>query len=171
MMGERLQRHGVVVVLQSTAVGGMESHAVDLAGEYVRRGLPTRVVVPEGPAFDGVARRAHANGARVTRANTDGRDGRVGQLRRWWHLARVLVTSRAAAVHLHTGGATGGLAVLITARLLTGAAVVLTEHDVPGPEPSVRQKVTRRLVDHCCHTVVGVSRRNARRRRQRLGMG
>lgn len=169
MIGKRRPRP-VVIVLQSTAVGGMESHAIDLAGEYVRRNVPTSLVIPEEATFDGIAQRAQAKGVRVARLTTDGRNGRGAQLHRWVSLARLLVSTRPGAVHLHTGGATGGLAVLATARLLTRAAVVLTEHDVPAPRPALRQMLIRHLVDRFCHTVVAVSRRNARLRRERLGM-
>lgn len=154
-------RHVVLGVL-ATAPGGMETHAIDLAGEYVRRGIRVQAVVPGDATVDSVAQRFAASGAEVHRLGTEARHGRFHQLRDLVRLAWLLRRARPQVVHLHSGRAIGGLAFLTVARLVSGAVVVLSEHDVPrGPFP-LRDRIRRRLVDRAAHVVVAVSRRNAR---------
>ncbi|MFN8558317.1 MAG: glycosyltransferase family 4 protein [Dehalococcoidia bacterium] len=159
----------IVLALQTTVVGGMETHCVDLAAEFIRRGHRVDVIVPEAPAFDALAGRFGAASALVTRLDTDARHGRVDQLRRLLALARLYRGLRPDVVHLHTGGATGGLAVIAAARAVTSAVTVITEHDVPATHPGLGQRLARFALDRCSHAVVAVSQRNAGLRRERLG--
>jgi glycosyltransferase involved in cell wall biosynthesis len=167
-MSARRSIRRVAIVLQSVAVGGMETHAVDLAGEYVRRKLAVMAVVPAGAPFDGLADRFATAGATVERLNTDSRSGRAGQVRGLARLARALRRFRPDVVHVHTGGATGGLAPVAIGRVVTRATVGITEHDVPGESPRRGQRVARQALDRLAHLVVAVSRRNARLRQERL---
>ena len=163
----------ILLVLQSadppTAPGGMEAHCLDLAAELIRRGLCVAAIVPETETFDTLAARLQSAGATVTRLNTDARHGRGQQLRRWLRMARQIRRWRPDVVHLHVGGATGGLEVVATARLLSRARIVVTEHDVPDAQPRPSQRINRRAMDRLSHVLVAVSRRNAALRRERLG--
>lgn len=159
----------VLLVLQSTAIGGMETHAVDLAAEYTRRGLVVAAIVPEHTNFDPLAERFRLAGARTTRLDTDARAGRTAQFARLRLLVRECRGWRPDVVHLHTGGATGGFAVIALARLVSAAIVLSTEHDVPAPGPGSRRRVERYVMDRLSHALVAVSRRNASLRMQRLG--
>jgi glycosyltransferase involved in cell wall biosynthesis len=159
----------ILFVLQTTAVGGMETHVVDLAAEFVTRGATARVVVPEDAEFDSLAARFEAVGAIPLRLDSDARQGRLAQVSRAWAFIRLLRRARPQVVHLHTGGATGGLLPLLLARTFARGSVVLTEHDVPVKKPTRRQRWKRRAVDRICHLVIAVSRRNAGIRRSRLG--
>lgn len=158
----------ILFVLQSTAIGGMETHCVDLAAEYLRRGLQVAIVVPAVDELDPLAERFAATGTEVSRITTDARDGRLAQLGGLASLARLIRGLRPDAVHLQTGGATGGLAVIALARLLSGGVVAITEHDVPVPVPGRRQRLARIAMDRCAHLVIAVSRRNAAIRRARI---
>jgi glycosyltransferase involved in cell wall biosynthesis/SAM-dependent methyltransferase len=158
----------VVIAVQSVALGGMEQHALDLAAELKQRGIEVRAIVPPDSVGGALAQRFAAAGMPATRLATDARLGRLAQLRGLWRLLRLLRAWRPDAVHLHTGGATGGIAVVALARLV-GAAAVLTEHDVPAPAPGRRDRLARRAVGRLAHAVVAVSQRNARVRQARLG--
>lgn len=160
----------VVVVLQSTAVGGMEAHVGYLAGELRRRGLDVAVVVPEAQIFDQLAASISAAGATVMRLDTDARRGRAHQVRSTIRLLRLLRDHGADVVHLHTGGATGGLIVVLASRLGSSATVVVTEHDVPEETPRGWDRWTRTLMDSMLHCLVAVSRRNAALRLERQGV-
>jgi glycosyltransferase involved in cell wall biosynthesis len=154
-------------VLQTTAIGGMESHCIDLAGEYVRRGITVLAVVPGAAAFDVLEDRFRAAGAAVHRMDTDARRGRRRQMQQ---LARFISRARSFhpdVVHVQTGGATGGTAVVAIARLI-GAVAVITEHDVPDERPSWRARASRYALDRATHALIGVSRRNARLRSTRI---
>jgi glycosyltransferase involved in cell wall biosynthesis len=159
----------IALILQSVAVGGMETHCVDLAAEYVRRGIKVLAVLPEAPLFDDLASRFRAGGAAVARLDTDARAGRLAQLRRWPRLIQTLRSFDPDVLHEHTGGATGGFSMIALGRCLTRATVAITEHDVPVLRPPWQQRLARHGIDFCSHAVVAVSRRNARLRAERLG--
>jgi glycosyltransferase involved in cell wall biosynthesis len=126
-------------------------------------------VVPEGPLFDGLAGRFPAGGARVERISSDARGGRRRQAAGLARLARTLRRFGPSVIHLQTGGTTGGLAVVALARAMTGAIVVLTEHDVPDERPGWRKFLAKRATDRLLHGLIAVSRRNASLRRARGG--
>jgi glycosyltransferase involved in cell wall biosynthesis len=158
----------VALVLQSTALGGMEAHCRYHAAELVRRGLRVSVIVPRDAAFDELAGAVRREGCAVARLDTDARRGRLRQLAGAIRLWRLVRSARADVVHLHTGGATGGLLTVAVARLAR-ATVVVTEHDVPAGVPRARDRRARRLLDRLAHCVVAVSRRNAGLRLAALG--
>lgn len=158
-----------LLILQTATIGGMESHCIELAAELGRRGATVMAVMPEGAALNPVADALRRGGAAVERIDTDGRGGRLAQLTRIVRLARRARHFAPDVVHLHVGGATGGLAAVLIARLATRAVVVVTEHDVPSPSPALKQRINRRLLDRAVHVLVAVSRHNAHLRLQRLG--
>lgn len=157
----------VMFVLQSTAIGGMESHCVDLAAELARRGHDVFGVVPAGAPFDPLAERFAAGRTAVRRLNTDGRAGRIAQVFDLLRLSRLLSAVRPNVVHLHLGGATGGTAVVALSRLF-GAVTVVTEHDVPGEKTRPLARASRFVLDRLAHVLVAVSRRNAGIRLSRI---
>jgi glycosyltransferase involved in cell wall biosynthesis len=161
----------VVLVLQSVMVGGMETHVRYLAQELRRRLIEVAVVAPVGKGFDAFASAVESEGSDVVRLDTDARAGRLRQLRAAFRLRRLVRRRGADVLHLHTGGATGGLFVVAVARLATRAAVVLTEHDVPGERRSRWDHVARVAMDRLLHCLVAVSRRNASLRLERQGVG
>ncbi len=158
----------VMLVTQSTAMGGMEMHVQYLCAELLRRRVSVSAILPRGQAFDALALRCHALGASVLRLDTDGRNGRRAQVGDWMRYLRWARLQRPDVVHLHTGGATGGMAVAAASRWLLRATVVRTEHDVPEDHPCRRLQLSSRLADAGCDVVVAVSRRNAELRRTRL---
>jgi glycosyltransferase involved in cell wall biosynthesis len=169
----------VLLALQTVAIGGMETLCVDVAAELHRRGIDVAAVIPRNPPFDILQERFQAAGASVYRLNTDSRASRLVQLKDLVSFVRLLRRWRPDVVNLQTGGATGGLAAIALARLVTPATVVATEHDVPvRPRPSLRHAssrslswVVRALLDRLCHAVIAVSRRNAGLRRKWLDPG
>jgi glycosyltransferase involved in cell wall biosynthesis len=145
----------------------METHCRYHVAELRRRGVRVDVVVPEASELDGLA--GFFPGGAVLRIDTDARRGRARQLLNSWRLLRAIHRARADAVHLHTGGATGGLFVVAAARLGSRATVVITEHDVPAEEPSRWDRFARAAMDRLTDCVVAVSQRNASLRIERLG--
>ena len=158
----------LLLIVQSTGLGGMETHVIDAAAEFVRRGSEVRVVIPTGAGLDELARRAEAGGATVWRLDTDDRHGRARQVRALVRFASALVRWRPDVVHLHTGAAKGGLPALLAARLSPGTTVVMTEHNVPEGRQGGRQRLRQRTLDRGVHALVAVSRRNARLREEHL---
>jgi len=149
----------------------MESHCLELAAELARRWIAVTVVVPCAGMFDVLASRLRSTGAEVERIDADARNGRIEEARSLFQFARLVRRVRPDVIHLHTGGATGGVAVVALARLLSTATVVVTEHDVPDTHPFLYQRLGRLVLDRLMHTLVSVSRRNAALRRERLGVG
>ncbi len=157
----------IVLALQTTDVGGMESFCIDLAAEYTRRGMQVTALVPEPAPFDVVEQRFRTAGADVIRLDTNERGGRRAQAGRWLRVVRALRALHPDVVHVHVAGGTGGVATVATARLATRATVILSEHDVPPEHPSLRQRITGRIIDRAAHATVAVSRRNGRLRSAR----
>lgn len=154
--------------MQSVAAGGMETHAVDLAAEYARRGIETSVIVPRDAGLDGTAQRFESCGVAVHRLDTDARAGRADQVKQLKSALSLLRTLRPDVVHVQTGGATGGAAAVILGRM-AGARVCITEHDVPSERPATSQRLARKLLDSLVHAIIAVSRRNGNLRFERLG--
>ena len=157
----------VLFVLQTTTIGGMESHCVDLAAEFSRRSITVRAVVPKSQEFAPLADRFLGVGIAVNRIDTDARTGRLAQVAQLVRLGFILREFRPDVVHLQTGGATGGAAVAGIARL-AGAVSVVTEHDVPVERPTRQARILRVLLDRCAHVLIAVSRRNAALRISRM---
>jgi glycosyltransferase involved in cell wall biosynthesis len=158
----------VMLVLQSTSVGGMETHCVDVGAELAHRGVEVLAIVPESAAFDELVERFLRAGATVRRLDTHGLHGRFRQTLRLLSLIQICRQWRPNVVHVHTGGATGGLAVVLAARHAAGAVTVITEHDVPVLSPSTHQRLARWTMDRQVHAIIAVSKRNARLRADRL---
>lgn len=160
----------LLLVLQSTGLGGMETHTVDIAREFTRRGTEVTVVQPGFPKSDDLADRFRDAGVTdVIELVTDARYGRVRQVPRLLRYLRIVRKVRPNVVHLHTGGATGGFAVIAATRLVSRASVVITEHDVPHEHRPLVDRIGRHLIDRYAHGVVAVSRRNANIRAERAG--
>ena len=160
----------LLLVLQSTALGGMESHCVDITREFSRRGSAVTVVLPDFPRAEELRERFGEAGAnRVFTVGTDARNGRLRQLVGLIRYIRILRSASPSVVHLHTGGATGGFAVVAISRALSRAATLLTEHDIPREKQHIGDRLSRRMVDRLAHGVIAVSRRNAGLREERAG--
>ena len=158
----------VMLITQSVAMGGMETHVRDLALEYVRRGMNVALVLPAGAPFDRIAGSCGTGGVEVSRIVTDRRQGIGAELRGLATLAATIHAFKPQAVHLHTGGATGGLAPLLVTRLCSRATTVRTEHDVPTEHPRRLFRFTTAVTDRLTGGLVAVSRRNAGLRAARL---
>ena len=159
----------LVLGVQSTSPGGMETHCVDLAAELVRRGVAVTAILPEPALFDPLSERFRIAGAEVVRLETTAYRGRAAQLRRVGSLLGLMRRIRPDVVHLHTGGATGGLLFVLSARLASSARVIVTEHDVPAERPPLSNRLSRFALDRLAHGLVAVSERNAGLRQARLG--
>jgi glycosyltransferase involved in cell wall biosynthesis len=158
----------ILITAQSWALGGMESHALELAREFARRGLEVGVILPTAGAYDGLASAAAAAGIACWRLDTHPVAGRGNQLRGLLAFVGILRRWRPDVVHVHTSGGRGGLAVVLLTRALSRASAVLTEHDVPPSAPSRLHVWTRAVVDRSLDSLVAVSRRNADLRLARL---
>lgn len=159
----------ILFLLPTTQIGGMETHCVDLAGEFTRRGLAVAAVIPESRDLDLLETRFRAAGADVRRLDIDARRGRLTQARGWPRLVREIRAWRPDVVHVQTGGPSGGVSLVAAARFGTPATVILTEHEVPSDSLPRRQRVLRPWMDRWSHALVAVSRRNAALRAARLG--
>jgi glycosyltransferase involved in cell wall biosynthesis len=147
----------------------MENQCVDLAMAFVQLGVEVAALVPESELFDPIAARVIAAGASVIRLDTDNRRGRAAQMLRLARLFGTLRKLRPDAVHVHTGGVTGGVAIAAAARLATDAAVVLTEHDAIFKKPGMRLLLANRAKDSFLHALIALSAMNVNLRRKWLG--
>ncbi|MCC7367594.1 MAG: glycosyltransferase family 4 protein [Chloroflexi bacterium] len=166
----------VLYILQSTAIGGMESFCGDMAHDLAGRGIEVRIIVPVAKRFDVLERRLTAGGAKVHRIDVyaDRTGGQRYPSLGYWRglLTRYIPLLRSwqpDVVHLHRGNVIGGMPMLGLARLLTDASVLYTDHDVPFPGLKRRHQIGTWITDHIVHGIVAVSRRNAHLRYTKLG--
>jgi glycosyltransferase involved in cell wall biosynthesis len=169
----------VLFVMHTVAIGGMETLTVDVAGEFVRRGITVHAIVPENPDFNPLEDRFRKAGATVLRLSTDHLKSRATQMQRLARFVSFCKEIDPQVIHLHTGGTAGGFGVVSAARAFTDATLIYTEHDVTNaPAPTLtsfdsqsRHWVMRRMLDKLCHALMAVSRRNAAIRRKWLDPG
>jgi glycosyltransferase involved in cell wall biosynthesis len=159
----------ILLMLPSIQLGGMETHCIDLALEFHRRGMHVAAVIPDDPKLEALESAFRGAGAQVCRLDLDARNGRAAQLRSWPGLVRAIRTWQPDVVHVHTGGPSGGVSLVAAARCAGVPTMVLSEHDVPDETLPRRQRVLRRWMDAWTHALVSVSNRNAGLRAARLG--
>jgi glycosyltransferase involved in cell wall biosynthesis len=150
-------------------IGGMEEYFASVLEEMTARGHQTMALVPEGEFFDELSKRMANNGIDVHRLDTDPWYGRKHQIERCWAAIKLFRRWKPDVIHLHTGGATGGMAVLLLARLFTKARVLYTEHNVPIETPSRYHRWMHYLMDRVTHVNIACSHKSAAVRRERFG--
>src|SRR4051794_7914489 len=106
----------ILLMLPSIQLGGMETHCIELAREFRRRGLHTAAVIPDDVALDALQSAFVGAGAQVCRIALDARRGRAAQLGSWPRLVRAIHAWQPDVVHVHTGGPSGGVSLVAAAR-------------------------------------------------------
>lgn len=168
--------HRVLYLLPAIEVGGMESFCADQAHELIRRGCEVQVVLPNHPNFDVLVKRFESGGARVHRMYIYP-ERRKGVSAPDLLYVRDLVTKlipllrswKPDVIHLHRSSLVGGMPALVLSRMLTDAAVLYTDHDVPFPDLRPRYRLATKIMDRAVHGILAVSRRNSYLRLERVG--
>jgi len=176
--GDAASVRRVLTVVHANAgggLGGMETFCVDLSRELAGRGIEVTAVIPEDGWADPLVARFEDGDVRVVRLDTDpfkGRlnvvRGRIAQVQRWARLWHELRAWRPDVVHLHVPCAPAGLGTLALARA-AGVATVISEHNVPWPDPTPRERLAARAIDRAAQAIVAVSRYNGALRSARIG--
>ena len=159
----------IMLVVATSAFGGMETHCIDLAAEFIRRGSRVAAIIPSSGDLGPLEARFRGAGAEVMQYNLDARQGRAAQIRDWPRLVRDVRAWRPDVVHVHSGGPSGGVALVAAARMASQSVVVLTEHNAPSERTPRAQRVFRRWMDRWSDAVIAVSRLNAEVRTRRIG--
>jgi glycosyltransferase involved in cell wall biosynthesis/GT2 family glycosyltransferase len=161
----------IIFILQGGSVGGMETHVIDLAGEYRRRGAEVCTVLSRREIFNELPARLEALDVQAVRIDVDGYASMRDRLANLWALARLCRRFRPNVVHLHSGSAIGGLPLVTTAWLARVPAIVLSEHLYPDGTQHYRGRryvFAKRVMDRICDVTVAVSRHNATIRAREL---
>lgn len=152
-------RAPVVLFPNSSGMGGMEAHLVQLARGLHARGIPVAAIcaaradlapLREGLVAAGVT--VHAIGDRDRTP--------ASVVRRTRSLVQALRRYPACVVHMHYGGYGGGELIQLAAAVAGARAVVRTEHAPPIPPITMRGKLLVRLRDRFLARVVCVSDQN-----------
>ena len=91
----------VLFVMHTVAIGGMETLTVDVAGEFVRRGITVHAIVPENPDFNPLEDRFRKAGATVLRLSTDHLKSRATQMQRLARFVSFCKEIDPQVIHLH----------------------------------------------------------------------
>jgi len=149
----------VVLFPNSSGMGGMEAHLVQLARGLRERGVPVAAICPPredlAPLREGLA----AAGATVHTVGTRDRSP-ASVFRRMRSLVETLRKYPGCVLHLHYGGYGGGELVQVAAKLAGVRAVVRSEHVPPIPPITRRGRVLVRIRDRFLSRVICVSDQN-----------
>jgi glycosyltransferase involved in cell wall biosynthesis len=157
----------IVLFPNSSGMGGMEAHLMQLAGGLRARGVEVAAICeprddtrPMRDAFRAVGARVHELGGR---AASGGARRRIGEL------TVALRQYPGCVIHMHYGGYGGGELVQLAARLAGARAVVRTEHVPPVPPITRKGRLMVRVRDHFLARVICVSEQNRQEHLQTLG--
>ncbi len=151
-----------MIVIHSLAGGGAERVAVDLSGYWVVRGYRVTLVTQEGPETD--AYPVHHSVQRHVLGTAGASAGRIGgalaNLRRVWHLRRLIRRERPSIV---LGIMTTSSILAILAARGHACKVIATEHTHPPSQdlPEIWQRL-RRWAYPQARTVVALTSGTAR---------
>ncbi len=148
----------VVLFPNSSGMGGMEAHLMQLARGLRERGIQVAAIceprADTQPMRDGLREagaEVHELGGRTT---AGGVRHRIGAL------VDVLKRYPGCVVHLHYGGYGGGELVQLAARISGARAVVRTEHVPPVPPITRKGRLLVHLRDRFLSQVICVSEQN-----------
>jgi glycosyltransferase involved in cell wall biosynthesis len=157
----------IVLFPNSSGMGGMEAHLMQLAGGLRARGVEVAAICeprddtrPMRDAFRAVGARVHELG---------GRTASGGVRRRLGELTAALKQYQGCVIHMHYGGYGGGELVQLAARLSGARAVVRTEHVPPVPPITRKGRMLVHLRDRFLARVICVSEQNRQEHLQELG--
>jgi glycosyltransferase involved in cell wall biosynthesis len=149
----------VVIFPNSSGMGGMEAHVVQLAHGLRERGVPVAAICdPRGdlaPLRDGLA----AAGATVHVVGARG-GSVMGAIRRARALVETLRRYPRCVVHMHYGGYGGGELIELAATFAGAGAIVRTEHVPPIPPFTRKARLLVHLRDRLLAKVICVSEQN-----------
>jgi glycosyltransferase involved in cell wall biosynthesis len=157
----------IVLFPNSSGMGGMEAHLMQLAGGLRARGVEVAAICeprddtrPMRDAFRAVGARVHELGGRAASGGTG---------RRISELTRALRQYPGCVIHMHYGGYGGGELVQLAARLAGARAVVRTEHVPPVPPITRQGRLMVHVRDRFLARVVCVSEQNRQEHLRTLG--
>jgi glycosyltransferase involved in cell wall biosynthesis len=148
----------VVLFPNSSGMGGMEAHLIQLAGGLAQRGVQVAAICE--PRDD---TRPLRDGLRDAGADVHELGGRAqagGVASRVQALVDVMKRYPGCVVHMHYGGYGGGELIQLAARLSGAKAVVRTEHVPPVPPITRKGRLLVHLRDRFLARVICVSEQN-----------
>jgi glycosyltransferase involved in cell wall biosynthesis len=149
----------VVLFPNSSGMGGVEAHVIQLAASLRHRGFPVAAIC--SPRNDLRALREGLIHTGVTVHEISDRDGSHGGIvRRTQRLIATLRQYPGCVLHMHYGGYGGGELVQLAAGLAGVRAIVRTEHVPPVPPVTRKGRMLVHLRDRFLSKVICVSDQN-----------
>jgi len=146
----------VVLFTNSTVMGGMEEHVLQLGRGLVARGFPVAVICSWHEAIRPLREALAAAGVDVF-ALTHRRASPLGMLPRVVTLARILRRYPGSVLHLHFTGHTGGDLLTVAARLAGVRAIMRSVHLPPVQAVTERDRRAVRFRDRQLARIICVS--------------
>jgi glycosyltransferase involved in cell wall biosynthesis len=157
----------IVLFPNSSGMGGMEAHLIQLAGGLRRRGLTVAAICE--PRDDTRPMRDALRDSGTVVHELGGRATAGGPVRRVGALVETFKQYPGCVIHMHYGGYGGGELVQVAARLSGARAVVRTEHVPPQPPITRKGKLLVHLRDRFLARVICVSEQNRQEHLNALG--
>ncbi len=157
----------IVLFANSSGMGGMEAHLMQLARGLRERGHEVAAICE--PRSDTVPMRDALRDSGTVVHELGGRDDAGGVRRRLSALVEALKQHPGCVIHMHYGGYGGGELVQLAARLAGARAVVRTEHVPPVPPITRKGRLLVQLRDRFLARVICVSEQNRQEHLSALG--
>ena len=155
----RAERPPVVLFTNSTIMGGMEEHVLQVGRGLVRRGLRVGVICASRPAIEPMRAALVADGAEVHAFTDPGRTPAV-LAQRFSQLVQTFRHYPGHVLHVHSTGYRGADLVILAARLAGARGVLRTMH-LPPVEPVPRSdRVLTPLRDRLLDRIICVAEQN-----------
>jgi glycosyltransferase involved in cell wall biosynthesis len=158
----------VVLFTNSTVMGGMEEHVLQLGRRLRDQGFPVAVICSGHDAIRPL-REALVRAGVDVHALTSARASLRGALPRTLSLARILRRYRGGVLHLHFTGYEGGDLATLAAALSGMRAVVRTAHMPPIGPVTARARALVRVRDRALSRIICVSSETLRAHLDLLG--
>lgn len=149
------------------AIGGIETHTMDLACQVAQRGFEVHVILPVDPTLDPMVDVLEASGIPVLRMNLLGNQPPLRLLANLVRLRRWLREQRIDVLHIQRSLPHRSKWAILTARVADVPVIVATDHGIPDPHLGRVQRWQTRLADRLVAAVAVVSDYGRRLRLER----
>jgi glycosyltransferase involved in cell wall biosynthesis len=149
----------VVLFTNSTIMGGMEEHVLQVGRGLVQRGIRVGIICSTRPAIQPLRDALREAGAEVHALPESG--GSVsGVWQRFSDLVRTFRAYPGCVLHVHSTGYRGADLVILTARFAGSTAVVRTMHLPPVPPIPPIERILTPLRDRLLARIICVAEQN-----------
>jgi glycosyltransferase involved in cell wall biosynthesis len=162
------QASPIVLFTNSTIMGGMEEHVLQLGAGLVQRGLRVGVICSTRPAIEPLRDALRDAGVEV-HALAERGGSPVGVWQRFGSLVRILRDYQGCVLHVHSTGYRGADLVVLAGRVAGVQASIRTMHLPPVPPIPLTDRILTPVRDRLLARIICVAEQNRTEHIHQLG--